>query len=151
MGTKLNKLRRFVDMTAKAKDEVYAEIMANITILAGCGCWLWNSRRDSHGYAIKWIAGREFTVSRFMLAFHTRESLNFGKDACHRAQCLYKACVRPDHLEWDTHGENMATRKKMRILKDWYPGKHHAKKTVKVPGGVAQYLQPETRLTYKTV
>jgi hypothetical protein len=54
------------------------------------------------------------SVSRFMLAYASRESLNIPFDACHDTSvCPYKACCNPAHLFWATHAQNCQEREKV--------------------------------------
>ncbi len=48
---------------------------------------------------MKYIQGKMRTVSRFILAYSTRESLDLkDHDACHIRDCPYRACCNPAHL-----------------------------------------------------
>jgi hypothetical protein len=89
---------------------VRAEILANCDLVADC--WVYRGTPNpTLCYGIKYIAGTKRTVSRFMLAYATRESLDLkGYDACHIRECPYRACCNPAHLFWGTHNENCKQR-----------------------------------------
>jgi hypothetical protein len=107
-------IQRFCLMSRAEKDKVRAEIVARCR-LAG-DCWLYPVT-NSKGYGTKWINGRAESVSRFMLAYATCESLTIKYDACHVLDCPYRACCNPLHLFWGTHSENAAQRE--REARDW--------------------------------
>lgn len=81
------------------------------------GCWIWSSSTNNDGYATFWAQGavraHMWAYERFVGAVppgmeldhvcHSRDGgCPGGKD------CLHRRCVRPDHLEPVTHGENIA-------------------------------------------
>lgn len=72
------------------------------------GHWLWTGAiRGSNGYGH--IRDGETTVyaHRLSLAWVTRNE-GIGLDAAHDdTKCCPRNCVRPDHLTWKTHSENM--------------------------------------------
>ena len=127
----MSKLDRFLPLTLltlSEKDTLRKEIIAQCDLVADC--WVYRTR-NSAGYGMKRIAGKVRPVSRFMLAYHSRESMNVPYDACHNDnKCSYRACCNPEHLSWGTRQENIDQREKkrnaerfdMRWVKDPVPG-----------------------------
>ena len=99
-------------LTLEDKERIKAEILANCDLVADC--WIYTGARNSSGYGLKKIGKKTHTVSRFMLAYSTRESIEkAGYEACHRDDvCPYKACCNPRHLYWSTPSENCKVREK---------------------------------------
>lgn len=96
-------------LTLAEKQRIRDEILAKCE-LAG-DCWIYTGAKSSEGYGVKKIHGKTYNVSRFMLAYETRDSLTHHFDACHKdGICPYKACCNPDHLYWATHAENCTAR-----------------------------------------
>jgi hypothetical protein len=93
------------------KDRIWNEIIADCVLVADC--WLY-PKTNKAGYGMKYYAGETRTVSRFTLAYVTRESLNIELDACHVGHCPYKNCCNPAHLEWGTHRYNCEQRAQKR-------------------------------------
>jgi hypothetical protein len=100
------------------KRRIYDEIISRCQ-LAG-DCWVYPVKNSS-GYGMKWIGGKMMTVSRFVLAYHTRESLSIKLDACHVFGCPYRACCNPKHLIWGTHAENAAMREEAERMDRYDP------------------------------
>jgi hypothetical protein len=111
-------LDRFRLMTAQDKDEAYKEIVSRCTLVADC--WLYPVK-NSAGYGQRYVGGKMRPVSRFMLAYVTRESLNLKMDACHIGDCPYRNCCNPRHLEWGTHSENAKQREQKEREGRWDP------------------------------
>jgi hypothetical protein len=103
-------LIRFAPMSQEHKERLRAEIVENCDRIADC--WVYRGTKNPKlCYGIKYIQGKKRTVSRFMLAYHTRESLDLrGYDACHIRDCPYRACCNPQHLFWGAHTENCKQR-----------------------------------------
>lgn len=105
----LDRLPYYQVLTAADKDRIRGEILGNCDLVADC--WIYMGARNADGYGIKRIGNKVHSVSRFMLAYATRESLNNRLDACHDTQqCPYKACCNPKHLYWGTHAKNCRQR-----------------------------------------
>lgn len=110
-------LDRFRPLSADDKDRIRAEIVAACAVVGEC--WVYPDTTPL-GYGTKYIQGRMRPTSRFMLAYETRESLDKNAnpyDACHIKACTSRACCRPTHLFWGTHGENCMTRERKRKLR----------------------------------
>lgn len=99
-------------MTVEEKDQAFKEIMERCVVVADC--WVYQGATNKFGYGMKKIGDKVYTVSRFVLAYSTRESLDKpGYDACHKDEiCPYKACCNPRHLYWATKSENCKAREK---------------------------------------
>jgi hypothetical protein len=100
-------LDRFRLLTTQEKDSIRQEIINNCDLVADC--WVYRTK-NSAGYGVKRIGGKVVTVSRFMLAYATRESLDVKADACHVRECPYRACCNPVHLTWGSHSVNAKMR-----------------------------------------
>jgi hypothetical protein len=104
-----DRLPVYQTLSQTEKDRYRAEIVANCELVADC--WIYLGALNSDGYGVKRIGNRVHSVSRFMLAYSTRESMNIRADACHDPkQCPYKACCNPKHLFWATHSQNCRQR-----------------------------------------
>jgi len=102
-------LDRFRPLTSEEKDTIRQQIIDNC-VVAG-DCWLYRGTINNSGYGVKYIQGKARLVSRFMLCYSTRESLDVKADACHRTdQCPYRNCCNPRHLYWGSHSENAKLR-----------------------------------------
>jgi hypothetical protein len=103
----MSTLDRFARLTIEDKERIRQEIVDSCDLVADC--WVYRGT-NSAGYGVKRIAGKIITVSRFMLAYSTRESLNYADAACHVRECPYRACCNPKHLFWGSHTENAEQR-----------------------------------------
>jgi hypothetical protein len=68
------------------------------------GCWVWTGLRHPKGYGQFNAAGQSKYAHRYFYEFlngHVPEGFEL-----HHV-CRNKSCVRPDHLECVTHGENI--------------------------------------------
>lgn len=82
------------------------------------GCWLWDKRCESQGYAVVRFMGRHLKVHRLMFEL-VRGSIPNGLHLDHL--CRNRNCVNPDHLEAVSHKEN--------VLRGEGPTAINAKKT----------------------
>lgn len=111
-------------LTTEDKERIKAEILGNCDLVADC--WIYKGAVNQNGYGMKKIGKKTCTVSRFMLAYATRESLDKpGYDACHKDDmCPYKACCNPLHLYWATKSDNCKARerraKEEREMFEWW-------------------------------
>jgi hypothetical protein len=96
-------LDKFKPLSLEDKERIRQEIVKKCVLVADC--WLYPST-NSAGYGVKRIGSKIHTTSRFMLAYHTRESLNMAQDACHVGDCPYRNCCNPKHLQWGSHSAN---------------------------------------------
>jgi hypothetical protein len=110
----MSNLDRFRRLSRDEKDRIRQEIVENCKLIADC--WIWQGAKSVKGYGLKYIQGQMRIVSRFMLAYSERESLDIDADACHKEFCPYKACCNPAHLFWGTHAENVAQRERERNI-----------------------------------
>src|SRR5437660_1492215 len=99
-------------MSIAEKDLLFKQIFEACTIEGDH--WLFPTT-ESQKYAKMRINGKTRTVSRFMLAYHTRENMDNIRDedgnevdACHTQWCPYHNCVNPDHLFWASRSKNTA-------------------------------------------
>lgn len=67
-------------------------------------CWEWTGPRDKYGYGYIHVGENRTGAHRVALILST------GSDQSLHALhgCNNPACVRPDHLRWGTHKENLA-------------------------------------------
>jgi len=107
-----DKLPKYPLLTEGDKNRIRQEIIDNCKIVGDC--WIYQGALNEGGYGVKRMNSKLHAASRFMLAFHTRESLNVPFDACHdTALCPYKACCNPAHLCWATHAQNCQERERV--------------------------------------
>ena len=149
----MSRLDRFRPLSIDDKDRIREEIVANCDLVGDC--WVYRGTANpATSYGMKKIDGRTRTVSRFMLCYATRESLDRSGDACHdTTQCPYKACCNPRHLFWGTHEDNCEIReqdkrdaRKLHVVAPPVPLGHvmHSERTVYVP----ESEQQESRTVY---
>ena len=109
-------------LTRADKDRIRQEILDNCIRIDDC--LVYCGARNPQGYGLKRIGGKVHSVSRFMLAYETLESLNTSFDACHKKECLFKACCNPEHLFWGSHSKNCEQREQAkqeyRELTEWF-------------------------------
>lgn len=66
-------------------------------------CWLWKGGKNQYGYGLFWNGSRQMYVHRFSYEIH-HGPIPPGMVVNHL--CLTKSCVRPDHLELLSQGDN---------------------------------------------
>ncbi len=116
-------LPEYPRLTPDEKDAIRAEILASCELIADC--WVYRGSLNEKGYGIKRIGKRIHSVSRYMLAYTTRESLNCRWDACHDPKkCAYRSCCNPAHLFWASRAQNCHQREeaeqKERAIFSWW-------------------------------
>lgn len=67
------------------------------------GCWLWQLKKDKHGYGYKGINGKHLRAHRYIYERH-KGKIPEGLQLDHL--CRNHSCVNPDHLEPVTVAEN---------------------------------------------
>ncbi len=110
----MSNLDRFRLLTLTDKDRIRQEIIDNCDLVADC--WVYKGSKNNCSYGVKYIQGRMIAVSRFMLCYSTRESLDIKLDACHVGDCPYRACCNPKHLFWGAHADNCKQREEQARL-----------------------------------
>ena len=74
-------------------------------VLIGDGCWLWTGAKRK-GYGLFGEAGKGVTRQAHTIAYNILEGPSpLGLEPDHL--CRDHSCIRPDHLEWITHRENV--------------------------------------------
>lgn len=68
-------------------------------------CWNWLRRREWHGYARCWFAGKRQYVHRISVEIHTGVRVPSDREVDHL--CKNRVCVNPAHLEVVTKLENL--------------------------------------------
>src|ERR1700760_4080290 len=69
-------------------------------------CWLWNGTVNRHGYGIFCVGPDRFPAHKWILFDGNPPKNGPGTwDVDHL--CRVRNCVRPDHLEFVTHAENI--------------------------------------------
>lgn len=69
---------------------------------------MWRGSRGRAGRAVFWLDGRQAIASHIALLLDGRTRPGPQYMACHH--CDEPACVRPDHLYWGLHADNMRDR-----------------------------------------
>jgi len=126
MKIKKPKKQKHLRLTPQEKDRYYAEILADCKQVGDC--LIYQGKKNAKGYGVKKFGDRTHTVSRFMLAYATRESLSTLDNhdfALHKSYCISRACCHADHLYWGTHSQNSYDRwaddRKREPLRLWQP------------------------------
>lgn len=70
----------------------------------GEGCWEWVAGRTGRGYGAFWIDGKQYLAHRIAYELEVGP-IPKGMTLDHL--CRNRACVRPDHLEVVSRGENV--------------------------------------------
>lgn len=97
-----------IELSREEKIQIFNDIRANCDLVYDC--WVWKGSLDDDGYGRKRIKGKLHTTSRIMLAFYNGDALNHQGAACHKPECLDKACCNPQHLFWGSYRKNCLQR-----------------------------------------
>jgi hypothetical protein len=93
------------------KEEITMHILKRDCIINDEGCWVWQKRLDSAGYANKNIKGKNWLLHRYV---HIILGNNAPPSSKHTVDhiCRNRACIAPDHLRWATASEQAKNRNK---------------------------------------
>ena len=69
----------------------------------GPDCWPWTARRQSKGYGVITVRGKQYLAHRIVWWFVTRTD---PEDLCVLHKCDNPACCRPNHLFLGTVADN---------------------------------------------
>ena len=92
-------------------DKVYTRLMKQITKIDNDGCWLWNGALNEKGYARCSINCKVYKVHRVMLAWDQGDQPTLEAGHVAHEICSNRNCVKPEHLCWQTHAENINQQK----------------------------------------
>ena len=100
------------------------ERILNSIEVDGNGCWVWQRRRDRHGYAVMWLypgkGKKKFALAHRVAYESFLGTIPEGLQLDHL--CRVRHCVNPKHLEPVTSGEN--TRRSPWNSPDWCRNGH---------------------------
>lgn len=82
---------------------------SKVQSVEGEGCWLWRGGIGTGGYGVFWMDGRQHRATHVALAIDGRPLKSDRPFALHH--CDTPGCVRPNHLYWGTHDDNMTDRR----------------------------------------
>jgi hypothetical protein len=88
------------------------------------GCWEWQGKKNSIGYAEATLGGKRYMVHRFVYEALTGLPVPKGFDICH--SCHNRACLNPYHIRSDTHQANLMDASRAKRLNG--QGKTHCKR-----------------------
>lgn len=97
----MDAIRSEIPMPVSAAD---AERFDAKVIPTDAGCWEWQAAHTPQGYGVFWYAGALRRAHRLSYARHVGP-IPRGLDLDHL--CRNPKCVKPDHLEPVTRGENV--------------------------------------------
>lgn len=82
-------------------------LMAKVVVNAETGCWEWQAKIDTDGYAIVKVGGKNRKAHRVSYELFVGK-IPDGLDLDHvwDRGCRFRHCVNPEHLEPVTTGEN---------------------------------------------
>ena len=87
--------------------EIQSRLLSRIEVDADTGCWIWVGSRDQNGYG-KW--GLHYPSGPTTYAHRLSYEVFVGpipsETPCLDHLCCNKSCIRPEHLEAVTKGEN---------------------------------------------
>lgn len=114
-------------------DHSVAERFVSHVVVSG-GCWIWTAARDSSGYGVVRVAGRQERAHRLSWMVF-RGPIPSGACVCHT--CDNPQCVNPDHLWVGTHQDNMDDKvRKGRVPRG---GQHYMAARLRASTGLNDY------------
>lgn len=77
-------------------------------------CWLWRGQLDRDGYGMCYVPSVQVVRKAHRVIYEMMSSFQIpdGTIACH--QCDNPPCVRPSHIVWGDHKDNMADKRSRR-------------------------------------
>ena len=87
-----------------SNEDITLDILKSDCIINDEGCWVWQKRLDSAGYANKRIKNKDWLLHRYV---HIILGNNPPPSSKHTVDhiCRNRACIAPDHLRWATASE----------------------------------------------
>lgn len=105
-------------LTHNSNEDITLDSLKHNCVINDEGCWLWQKRLDSAGYARKGILGKRWRLYRYV---HQILGNNAPPSSKHTVDhiCRNRACINPDHLRWATASEQAINRNKHKRSSSW--------------------------------